>query len=192
MADGRVALHVLEGEDAVALDVLDERFDERHLVLAPGGADAVRRVLGGVRHRARLRVHEEEHAPVNAEVRAEFVHGRAEDLAGVERLADGARDAVDERLAGRLTRKLFGVAAARDELRGLPREGDHGKHALAVGRAPVPRVVERDEADELALVRHERHEEFVADVPGLGPFVVWLAPFEVGLEAVGEDLVEQG
>jgi hypothetical protein len=190
LAEVRFPRHVLEGQHAALADLLDEAGDERETVLVPAGHDAGRGVLGGVARDARLAVDAEEDAAVGAEVVAEFADGRAEDLFGVERLADGARDAVDEGLAFGLRGESLGVAQARDELRRLPREGERRQDLLAVGGAARARVVERDEADQLAVVRDERDEQLVVLVPG-PPAVLGQGAREVGLEARARELVEQ-
>src|SRR5918993_1093622 len=161
-ADGRVVRHVLEGEVAVRADAFDQIGDERDAVLASRGHLAGRDVLGEVARDAGLAVEHEEHAAVYAELLAQLGDRGAEDLVRVERAAHGARDAVDHLLALGLRGEPFGVAAARDELRDLAREGDRGQHARAVGRAARARVVERDEAEQLALVRADRREQLVA------------------------------
>src|ERR1044072_44198 len=85
-------------------------------------------------HAARVAVEQEDGAAVYAELDAQLARGGAKDLVGVERLADGARDAVDECFALGLRGELLGVALTRDELRGLAREGHGREHAAAVGR----------------------------------------------------------
>ena len=81
--DGRVVLHVLEGEDAGVADGPDEPLDERDRVHGAGRGDAGREVLGLAADDARLAVDHEEGAAVYAEQEPQLARRRAEDLGNV-------------------------------------------------------------------------------------------------------------
>src|ERR1043166_4470799 len=175
----------LRGDEVATDGAVVADADGAHALAA--GREVLVDVGGGVGARGVVGAYEDARG---REREAQLVRGGAQDFGLVERGADGVREAVDEHLAPGLSGELLGVALARDELRGLARERDRGQDALAVGRAARARVVERDEADEVAVVRDERDEQLVAVVPGFAAAGRQRAR-EARLEAVGREGVEE-